>query len=237
MSFKAIASLSVAAIASAFAITESASAASLSFTDRIELQKTNFTDQVLSVSQFDAGLGTLTGVELMLSGLVQGAVKYESLDAVASTVTANAAARLEVSGGPSDEVLLQIQPTVAADEMAAAFDGALDFGGSSGGSFVTDAGSVTQSVSFIDPAMLSFFTGTRSIELLVRAIANSAVTGPGNLFANIQTKAGAEVVVTYQYDEVTASSSNVSTPEPSALLSFIGLSGLGFMARKRQVHA
>ena len=239
MNLRAIATLSVAAIASVFAITESARAASLSFSDSIDLQRTNFTDEVLSVSQFDASLGTLTGVELAVSGIVQGSVKYESLDAVNSIVTADVAALLEVSGGPSNEVLFQVEPTVIANESATAFDGVLDFNGSSGGSFTTDAGSETGLVSYSDPEFLSFFTGTDSIELLVSAIANSAVTGPGNLFANIQTKAGAEVVVTYQYDEFTPDTPNTSTastPEPATLLSLMALSGLGMVVRKRQVQ-
>lgn len=237
MNLKAIATLSLAALASVFAISESANAAALSFADSIELQKTNFTDEVLSVSQFDASLGTLTGVELAFSGLVQGSAKYESLDAVASTVTADVAALLEVSGGPGNEVLFQAQPTVVANETATAFDGAIDFGGLSGGSFTTDAGSEAGSISFTDAASLSFFTGTDRVELLVSAIANSVVTGPGNLFANIRTEAGAEVVVTYQYDGITTTPPTASTPEPSTLISLIALSGLGFLARKRQVQA
>ncbi len=176
------------------------------------------------MSQFDSSLGTLTSIVFNYGGQVSTTFDLESRDAAATTVTANAAADLTF-GGPISSVLNILGSTT---QNFSAFDGVLDFGGTSGASVGpvngTDSGSLTLLSAFAP------YIGSGTFTINVDALGKSGASGAGNLVSVIATQALANISVTYNYDVPTT-----NVPEPAML----GLMGLGFAAmgaarRRRQ---
>ena len=170
---------------------------------------TNFTANI-GVNQFDPAMGTLTGIQFTLTGTVLGTVQFESKGAAPSTVTSNLAATITLLR-PDNSTIAVVLPTVSATTNLTAYDGILDFGGTSGRTFanVTNTLSVTPAV-MSSAADLALFQGLGSITLPVTASASSSAAGAGNLFTSFTTTAGANGSVTYFY--------TTSTPEPSTTI-------------------
>lgn len=216
-------------LVSILATTGVANAASISFSDVVNRQFTNYTEQ-LNFSKFDSSLGTLTGVTFAIEGGVFGSVDYESRDASASNVTANLAALLELTGGPTGQLLVEVTPLASVLESVTAFDGVIDFGGTSGNSLGNLTASASENASYSEQALLDFFTGTGTIDLSLSAQAQSEVTGPGNIISALTTEAEASVVVTYIYEE----NNPQTVPEPTSVLGLGLMGSLGLLGLKKK---
>lgn len=214
------------AAAALIASSLAANAATIQFSDSIGLQSTNFSDTV-NIQQFDSALGTLTAVTVELVGTAQGNASAESLDASPTTVTLSLTATLTASlagFGTLAEAVPLVQETVN----FTAFDGTIDFAGTSGAEFIDQSATASDTQTYTDAATLAAFTGTSLLSLDVAGIANSFGTGSGNLLTLLVTNAGADVTVTYTFDEAPI------VPLPAALPMFLAaLGGLGFMRRRR----
>ena len=171
---------------------------------------TNFTANI-GVNKFDPALGTLTGIQFTLTGTVLGTVKFESQDAAPSTISSNLSATITLTR-PDNSTIAVVLPTVSAVTSLTAYDGTLDFNGTSGRTFanVTNTLSSTPAV-MSSNADLALFQGIGSIVLPVTASASSSAAGAGNLFTSFTTTAGADGSVTYFYN-------TTSTPEPSTTI-------------------
>ena len=171
---------------------------------------TNFTANI-GVNQFDPAMGTLTGIQFTLTGTVLGTVQFESKGAAPSTVTSNLAATITLLR-PDSSTIAVVLPTVSAVTNLSAYDGVVDFSGTSGRTFanVTNTVSITSGV-MGSAADLTLFQGLGSISLPVSASAASSTTGAGNLITQFTTTAGADGSVTYFYNAT-------STPEPSTTI-------------------
>jgi len=212
------------------AVSGAAHANSISFSDSIGLQTTNWNGN-LTVSKFDPSLGTLTGITFELTGHVQGDAKYESLDAAPATITLNLQASIALQR-PDLSQLVAVIPVANVSDSAAAFDSTIDFGGPSGATFTNLSGDKTESASSPPPPSdLPLFTGIGNIILPVVATGTSNASGAGNLITQFATSASAGVKVTYLFDPATTS----TTPEPgSVLLLGSGLVGLWLSQRRKQ---
>ncbi|NJK99574.1 MAG: PEP-CTERM sorting domain-containing protein [Spirulinaceae cyanobacterium RM2_2_10] len=221
-----------AAMTSALVLAGTAQAATISFSDSLALSTTDIIDEVLSVQQFDSSLGTLTQVTLAFTGLVQGDARIESLDSQATTVTFNVGGSLTLLDG-SDTLpnpLFDVEVTSADSADVSAFDGVIDFAGTSGASFMGLEASTDGEQVYTDAALLSFFTGNGDLSFLFSAIANSQVTGAGNIASQISTLASAGITVTYEYDEIITE----SVPEPSTLLGLGAVLAAGAMTLRKR---
>lgn len=202
-----------------------ASAATLEFTDSVSVQTTDWSE-TLAVSQFDSALGTLTSVMVMLAGGVEGEAKAESLDNAASTVTLQLDAEITASTALLGNVGT-VLPVVDVSTGLTAFDGTIDFGGTSG----FDAGTISATDSDMNTFFgvdMSEFIGAGTVSIFVAAEGNSAATGAGNIVSQFATRADATVTVKYTYDEAIS-----AVPLPAGLvLMGTALAGLGLMRRK-----
>lgn len=203
-----------------------AHAAEISFSDSVALASTNWTE-TLTVSQFDSSLGVLESVMITLDGGVTGSASLESLDAAAATITANLQATIDAfitNFGAVGTVL----PIVSASFDASAFDGGIDFGGTSGTEIGPLSGTDTDTNTFTSG--LDAFIGTGTLDIEATAEGASAATGAGNVITLFGTEAEAEVTVKYTY---TAAVTPPPVPLPAGIPLMLGALGLLGLAKRR----
>lgn len=133
-----------------------ASAATISFSDTIANQTTNYTSSV-TLQKFDTSLGTLNFVTFTLGGSVVSVIRVESLDAAPSTITGTSSATLALKR-PDNSALLSTLPSNSSSFSATAFDGVIDFGGTSGRDFGNIIGSSSDSFSSSSVSDLILFS-------------------------------------------------------------------------------
>lgn len=179
----------------ALMIAQVSSAATVSYTDSVALSTTNWQYSV-GFPQFNPSLGTLERVEFTLAAHVEGKAFFENLDSEPAEVTSKLSAQLELTDGQLVTVAI---PVLTVVDTVTAFDGIIDFGGTSGRTYSDMAADRTESSVFTDPAFLAQFIGLGIIDLTASAYGQSKITGPGNLAAGFMTKASCVVTVTYVY--------------------------------------
>lgn len=218
--------LSTTALAGLMAVSGAANALSVSYTDVIASQGTNYSG-TLTFAQFDSSLGTLNSVDFSLAASVTGSAAYESTDGSATTISLDLAALLTLKR-PDLSTLVTAFPVANITEAATAYDGVTDYAGTSGSSFTGLSGSLTEVSSSFSAADFALFTGLGTIDLDMSAQGFSTGSGSGNLTTQFSTFADASVTVTYNY-------SVAAVPVPAAVWLFgSGLIGLVGVARRKQ---
>jgi len=193
------------------------------FTDSVPLQSTNYMSTV-SIPKFNPALGTLQTIQFTLSGNVQGTARAESLDASPTIVNTTFSANLTLTR-PDLTVIVVTIPIANFNDSFSAFDGVIDFAGTSG---ITHSGINANDSDFvISPPPLSdlvLFTGAGNIVLPVSAVGSSIASGSGNLITQFTTEASATVEVCYTYE--------VNTPpvftEPTCGSTYMASAGVPF---------
>jgi len=219
------------ALAAAFLPFSSSQAATLSYADSVALTTTNWSN-TLSFSKFDTSLGTLTSIRFDLSGVVQGVGNAESMDSSPSTVTLTLGSLLGLTR-PDSSTLVVTNPVFSQTFNFTAFDNAINFGGTSGGTTGTVSASGSNffvSSSASDFALFSALGGG-TINLGLNAVGASNGSGSGNLITQFNTAASGVARVTYTY------SPTVDVPEPASLALICGGLGLLGAARRRKHEA
>jgi hypothetical protein len=153
--------------------------------------------QTAGVQQFDPSLGTLLSVDIVSAGTFTSQIQVESLDSAPSTVTGTVSGALTLTG-PGVTGLVT---TGSFNETfnASAFDGVIDFGGTSGHDFGPQTASGTQSATLSAPSDLASYIGTGNVTFTEVAHATSAAHGAGNLVTHINSSASGTVGVVYHY--------------------------------------
>lgn len=222
----------VTAFAAILAPINAVQATTLTYESSIDLEKTNFEKQI-SLPKFDSSLGELESVLFELSGNVQGSIELENRDAQAGLVTGNLAA--EISLKKSDNSLLLVSlPTASIEQNLNAYDGILDFGGTSGVTLTDISNTKEESAFFTTTNDFTPFIGDGSFNLFLEAIGNSTAKGPGNLVAGFETFAGATISVAYTYAKKDEPIRRKKIPEsqlPTSL--FIGLAATMVLTKSK----
>ncbi|MCB9150173.1 MAG: choice-of-anchor E domain-containing protein [Caldilineaceae bacterium] len=151
----------------------------------------------LTFSQFDPSVGVLTGVEVSLSGDVSGTLGYENVNGAVNTFNIEYEVDLTVdlpnaATATANGMVAEMLPNVPA------FDGALDYGGASGGQRPVSV-PLANTVQFTDTPTLALFAGAGAISLPVAATSAFTVTGQGPAVAQFNTSAAAAGTVRYTY--------------------------------------
>lgn len=217
---KSIAILMIAGTAA----TATAGTFSETYSGDFELTTTNW-NETFDVVGFDSQNGTrvLKSVEITLNGDVVGNAQAESLDMGATLIELSLQATLTLSLTAAGTELAEVIPVVNESFNASAFDGTIDFGGTSGVSFLELSGSASESESINTQSVLDEFIDVASVSLDADATGSSFGSGAGNLITQFATEAGLDWEITYVYNVI---------PAPGAL-ALLGLGGLVAGRRRR----
>ncbi|TVQ31449.1 MAG: choice-of-anchor E domain-containing protein [Phycisphaeraceae bacterium] len=185
----------------------------------LPLSSTNWSED-FQINQFDdmGGLRILEEVCWTLTGYVEGTAAAESMDAAPATINLTLSAIVSLSLGMT--TLDVVLPLVMTSFNATAFDGVVDFAGTSGATFsgLSNTDSVMNSTMMVAP-----FIGPGMVTLTGAAEGASTASGAGNLVASFSTNASMEYEIVYKY-------SLIPTPGAAALF---GIAGLSMIRRRR----
>jgi protocatechuate 3,4-dioxygenase beta subunit len=150
-----------------------------------------------SVPQFDPSLGTLTSVEIINSDPIKNTIRVENLDTASATIHATVSGDLKLSG-PS---VPGLDTPLSADQTfnATAFDGTIDFGGTSGHTFAPQTINGSNSTVLTAATDLANYEGTGTVSFTEATHASSTASGSANLLLQVNTTAAATVSVIYHY--------------------------------------
>jgi hypothetical protein len=165
-------------------------------------QTFSFPDAVTSwsksnvVNQFDSSLGTLLSVQVTNSGSLTGYAKVESSDAAPQTITRTVSGTFTLSGPGVGS--LSTSGSGSDTFNASAFDGVLDYAGTSGHDF--GGKTVTGSKSVTLTSNLAPYIGSGTVGFTESASGTVGTASTGlNLHAVTSGTANATVTITYTY--------------------------------------
>ncbi|MEH2027206.1 PEP-CTERM sorting domain-containing protein [Nostoc sp.] len=212
-------------LAGIVATSGAANAASLSYTSSTNYDFTNIIDAPLSVQKFDSSLGALKGVTISFTGDILGNAGFENRSPTPTQVTVNLTSLLSLQ--LNNQSLFALNPQDISSYQAAKYDGNTDYLGTSGKTISNLTATQSATQSFTNTQFLQSFTGNGDIDFLFSALANSVVTGSGNMRSYVETYAKAGIKVTYDYDAK-------SVPEPSATLGIGLIAGLCLLSQRKK---
>lgn len=151
-----------------------------------------------TVAQFDPSLGTLTGIQILLNGKLTSDVQVENLDASPSNVGVQIGGNLTLQGPGFHPQ--SVTPSLNESTTLSAFDGALDYAGTSGKDFGNQSAQASHSLNLSAASNdLSAWIGKGAVTLTELAQSTSTVSGSGNEQVHIATQGSGSVQVSYLY--------------------------------------
>jgi len=148
--------------------------------------------------RFDVPTGCLTSVCVKLDGLVTGGVSFENYENFPKTVTTTFTAKIELAR-PDLTLLATVQPAVSTSDPVTAFDGVLDYAGTSGLTHSNLFASAADSLCMTDAVNLALFSGPGVISLPCTTTNLSVQSGANSW--SFAIKAAATATITYTYTD------------------------------------
>lgn len=188
-------------------------------------------NEMIAFDLFDDLDGTLIleSVTFTLNALVNGSAAIENRNVDNAMINATLSADVLLSDAISGS-LISLAPTVSEMSSVAGFDGIVDFGGTSGLTFLNMNADENGQFMLVDMASLADYigVGTSTLDFIVNA--TSDVIGGGNITSELVTNAAANISVVYTFSEELVPSV-VSEPAYIALLG-MGLLAFGRLKRR-----
>ncbi len=147
--------------------------------------------------QFDPSLGALVSVEIHVEDKLASVIKVENLETSSATIFSNVTGTTSIAG-PS----LDIAPTELVLNQsfgATAFDGNIDFGGTSGKDYGRQEAGNARTIILNTPEELAGYIGTGSVTLSERTQSSASATGLANIVLQVNTTVSGRVRVIYNY--------------------------------------
>lgn len=175
-----------------------AKAESLVYTDTVPIQAMNW-NRTLTLPQFNPTLGILTHVEITVTGGISGSIGYENFPAQTPvSVTGQVNAQLQLNL-PQNQFLLASRELISITESASGYDGAIDFGGTSGATHYY-TGTLSAGTAYTTPAALQPYIGFGNLTLPLAAVSDwDAGGGSANIIVALRTDGGGGGVIRYDY--------------------------------------
>jgi len=166
-------------------------------------------NQTVTVTQFDPALGILTDISLYAEVADTQILRMENMDAAPCTGTSTGTASVTLTA-PNASTIVASANNVFTSPLTA-FDGVIDFAGTSGNSSALLIGAANTTTPY-PPADYADFVGLGTVDMNVFADGTSVVTGCGNHIAQVTTTAAANICVIYTYLVPTATPTISRTP-------------------------
>ncbi len=157
----------------------------------------------VTFDQFDPALGTLAGVTLTVTPTLGGALSVENMDLAPVALSGVFTASYSFYG-PSYNYL-QVSASVERSASLAAFDGTVDFYGTSGIAFAaqdTAGAASSMAVPAGDFYVQSYYVGTGSVNVSGYGSLDLAVAGGANMRLLATSAFSADVALSYDYTPV-----------------------------------
>ena len=173
-----------------------AQAESIVFTDTVPFTRTDWVN-TMSVPQFDPTLGILTSVEITLTGEVSGTVgvENEELNPITVLVQEQGTQRITL---PDSTSLVAGGIVISQSVTLGTTDGVIDFGGTSGATFLVSA-FIANRQNFVAPATIAPFVGLGTVTLPVTSTVAWTGGGSGNMLFRFRHLADSTLQVRYIY--------------------------------------
>lgn len=183
----------------------------------------------MSFPKFNVGGGTLQSITFTLSGGLTAGQQFENRGASAATITVTTTGTMTLKR-PDNSTLVVTIPQVVNSKLVSAFDGTIDFGGTSGFTFPDTAANLSQTQTYSGASDLALFSGAGNITLPVTAVGNSSGSGSANVTISATLVGSSSATVTYTY-------SVAAVPEASTYgaIGVVGLAGfIGYRRARRK---
>lgn len=162
--------------------------------------QTDFTNLQGFVDKFDSTLGELVSIDIKHDGSITSEIMVENYNSsTASTISGTVAGTLTLKAPGVTGSPLSITGS-AGTVSVPAFDGIIDFLGTSSATFgkVTKTG--TNTVTLTGAAMNNYIgSATSKVEMKLDGVATSSATGSGNVDVRVRSTGFSHVTVTYKY--------------------------------------
>lgn len=136
--------------------------------------------QLVDLAKFDAALGVLTAVSVEVTGTVTGQVRLESLEPQPYTATTTFSADVG-TWRPDHSGIVGVSPTRTFVDALSAFDGIIDFGGTSGFTHAGILATTSNTTVLTSAGDLALFSGPSgapgTIQIIATAILTAYVSG------------------------------------------------------------
>jgi hypothetical protein len=195
-----------------------------SFQKELELAEISHTE---TLSKFDSSLGTLTAVNLTLSGEFMQMLTATNTSTKTQKASLNSTIDIDFSivGLPDFQKTISLQDSMVNESYAA-------------GESVSFSLSDESSQSFELSEFLSFFRGLGEdfeISCASSTLYEFSMTPGGNTKTNLETTAscGASIEYTFIFDRDPDPEDETTIPEPSTLLGILAVAGIGALVRRK----